>query len=107
MVDPDIKGIVLRYIDALTKKGIQVNKVVLFGSYALKQGHAVSDIDIAVISSDFGKDRFEEGKLLFQTAWRVDPRIEPIPVSLEAYENDTWVPFIYEIREKGIVIKAA
>ena len=107
MVDQEIRNIVMKYVDVLTDKGIHIEKVVLFGSYASKQGHAVSDIDIAVISSDFGKDRFEEGKLLFQAAWRVDPRIEPIPISLEAYENDTWVPLIYEIREKGVEIKAA
>jgi predicted nucleotidyltransferase len=107
MVDQEIKDIITKYVYILTERGIRIEKVVLFGSYASKQGHAVSDIDIAVISSDFGKDRYEEGKLLFQAAWRVDPRIEPIPISLEAYENDTWVPLIYEIREKGIEIKAA
>ncbi len=107
MVDQEIRNIVMKYIDVLTDKGIHIEKVVLFGSYASKQGQEVSDIDIAVISSDFGKDRSEEGKLLFQAAWRVDPRIEPIPISLEAYENDTWIPLIYEIREKGIEIKAA
>ena len=58
-------------------------------------------------SPDFGKDRFEEGKMLLQIAWRVDPRIEPIPISSESYENDTWIPIIYEIRKMGIEFKAA
>ena len=43
------------------------------------RNHAGSDLDIAVVSPDFGKDRFEEGKLLRRIAWRIDPRIEPIP----------------------------
>jgi hypothetical protein len=41
-------------------------------------------------------------------AWRVDPRIEPIPISSKSYENDTWIPLIYEIKENGIeVIKGS
>jgi len=52
-------------------------------------------------------DRFEEGKTLLQIAWRIDPRLQPVPISSEVFEKDTWVPLIYEIREKGIEIKAA
>ncbi|MBC8413333.1 nucleotidyltransferase domain-containing protein [bacterium] len=107
MVDPEIKRIVLQYISVLIKKGIRIDKVILFGSYASGNIHEVSDIDIAIISSDFGKDRYEEGKMLFQAAWRIDPRLEPLPISTHAYKNDTWLPIIYEIREKGIEIKAA
>jgi predicted nucleotidyltransferase len=73
------------------------------GIYTSGKIHASSDIDIAIISPDFGKDRFEEGKLLMQIAWRVDPRIEAVPISSESYEKDTWIPLIYEIRQKGIV----
>ena len=32
----------------------------------------------------------------------IDARIEQVPISLESYENDTWVPLIYEIRTKGL-----
>jgi len=45
--------------------------------------------------------------LLFRIAGKIDPRLEPVPISLKAYENDTWVPLIYEIREKGIELKVA
>ena len=103
MVDPEIRNIVKRFVDALTARGTRVEKAVLYGSYASGNIHASSDIDIAIISPDFGKDRFEEGKLLMQIAWRVDPRIEAVPISSESYEKDTWIPLIYEIRKKGIV----
>jgi hypothetical protein len=63
--------------------------------------HEYSDLDVAVVSSDFGVDRFEEGKMQLQTAWRIDPRLHPVPVSLDAFRNDTWVPLIHEIREHG------
>lgn len=107
MVEREIEKIAAKYAEALIKKGLRIQKMILFGSYACDKARPESDIDIAVVSPDFGKDRFEEGKMLLQAAWRIDPRIEPVPVSSDAYENDTWVPLIYEIREKGIELKAA
>ena len=105
MVDPKVRDIILRFIEALNKKGIHVERALLFGSYASGNARAGSDLDVAIVSPDFGKDRFEEGKMLFQVAWRIDPRIEPIPISSKSFENDTWVPLIYEIRQKGIEVE--
>ena len=107
MVDPEINTIILRFVNVLTTKGIRVEKVILYGSYASGKIHAGSDLDVAIVSPAFGKDRFEEGKMLLQIAWRVDPRISPIPISSESYERDTWIPLIYEIRKKGIELKVA
>jgi predicted nucleotidyltransferase len=105
VVDPKVRDIILRFIEALNKKGIHVERALLFGSYASGNARAGSDLDVAIVSPDFGKDRFEEGKMLFQVAWRIDPRIEPIPISSKSFENDTWVPLIYEIRQKGIEVE--
>ncbi len=107
MVDPEIRNIILRFVRALDKTGIRVEKAVLYGFYASGSFRSGSDLDLAIISPDFGKDRFEEGKKLLQIAWRVDPRMEPVPISSESYENDTWIPLIYEIRQKGIEIQLA
>jgi len=79
-------------------------RVVVYGSYASGKIHGGSDLDLAIISPDFGKDRFEEGKMLHRVAWRIDPRIEPVPISSESFENDTWIPLIHEIRSNGIGI---
>lgn len=105
MVKTEIEQAVLKLVKALTTKGIRIDKIILYGSQ-LPGGkpHTDSDIDLAVVSPDFGKDRFEEGKILLQIAWRIDPRLEPIPLSSESYENDTWVPLVYEIRQKGVVL---
>jgi len=105
MVNPEIRSIILRFVDVLNSKGIRVEKAVLYGSYASGNVHTGSDLDLAIISPDFGKNRFEEGKMLLQIAWRIDPRLEPIPISSESYQNDTWVPLIYEIKEKGIELE--
>jgi predicted nucleotidyltransferase len=105
MVNPEITSIILRFVDVLNSKGIRVEKAVLYGSYASGNVHTGSDLDLAIISPDFGKNRFEEGKMLLQIAWRIDPRLEPIPISSDSYEKDTWVPLIYEIKEKGIELE--
>ena len=93
------------FINALKREGINIDRVILFGSYAKGNVRPDSDIDIAIISKDFGKDRVEEGMTLFRIAGKIDPRLEPIPFSTKMYENDTWIPLIYEIKQKGIELK--
>jgi predicted nucleotidyltransferase len=62
MVDPEVRDIILRFVKALTKNGIRVEKALLYGSYASGNFRSGSDLDLAIISPNFGKDRFEEGK---------------------------------------------
>ena len=106
MVNTEIVAITKKFTDVLIKNGIRVEKVILYGSYASGKAHSDSDIDLAIVSPDFGKDRHEELKKLLQLAWRIDPRIEPIPISSTSF-NNTWLPIIYEIRQRGIELKVA
>ncbi len=107
MAKKTIIKIIRQFASALIEQGITVDKIVLYGSYAKGRQRSGSDIDVAVVSRDFGKDRIEEGMLLFRIAGKIDPRIEPIPISSKSYKNDTWIPLVYEIRTKGIELKAA
>jgi predicted nucleotidyltransferase len=107
MVSPKTRRLIVRFVSALREKNISVEKVILYGSHASGRPHADSDIDLAVISPDFGQDRLKESTMLLRMAWRIDPRLEPIAISSESYEKDTWIPLIYEIRQRGIEIKAA
>ena len=102
MVEREIVEKLRQFCRVLEQQGIRVEKMILYGSRASGRFHEDSDIDVAVVSPDFGKDRFEEGSRLFELAYKIDPRIEPVPVSLKAYEKDTWIPLIYEIRKKGL-----
>lgn len=99
--------IIGNFSKALKKHGVYADYLILYGSYAKGTARPDSDIDVAVVSGSFGKDRVEEGMMLFRIAGTVDSRLEPVPISIKAYENDTWIPLIYEIREKGIKLKAA
>jgi len=97
--------IIKRFVKKLREEGISIDRVILYGSYAAGLGRSDSDIDVAIISKEFGKDRVEEGIKLFRIAGKVDARLEPIPISAEAYEKDTWLPLIYEIKKKGMELK--
>ncbi len=107
MVEKAVVEKIKRFANILIKKGIRIDKVIIYGSYVQGTQRPYSDIDVAIVSRDFGKDRVEEGMELFRIAGEVDPRIEPVPISLKSYKENTWLPLIYEIRTKGIKIKAA
>jgi predicted nucleotidyltransferase len=105
MVSEEVIGIIRKFISLVEARGIRVDKAVLYGSYSTGKHTPDSDLDLAVISADFGHDRFTEGKMLMQMAWRVDPRLHPVPFSSDSFENDTWVPLVHEIRKNGIVVQ--
>jgi len=87
------------------REKMKIDKVILYGSCLTGNIREDSDIDVAVISSQFGKDRMEEGAKLFEIAGEIDPKIEPIPISTKSWREDTWIPLIYEVKSKGMEIK--
>jgi len=107
MVEREIIEKVKEFVKEIKRHRIKVTKVVIYGSSVSGKAHEYSDIDVAIVSPDFGKDRYEEGARLFEIASKIDPLIEPVAISLESYEKDTWIPLIYEIRKNGIDLKAA
>ncbi len=107
MVEKEIIKKVKEFVKELKRQKIKVAKVIIYGSRVSGKAHEYSDIDVAIVSPDFGEDSYKEGSRLFVIAGKIDPRIEPVPISVESYKNDTWVPLIYEIRTKGIELKAA
>jgi predicted nucleotidyltransferase len=89
----------------LLKKNIQVDCIVLFGSQARNTARPDSDIDMAVISSSFGKDRHQEQILLGVISSKVNPALELLPLSLEQYlEIDTISPIVHEIQKDGVCL---
>lgn len=70
-----------RYIEVLIKNKINPNKIILFGSFAKGETHQYSDIDIAVISDQFGRDEIEEMMKLARLTIDVSDRIEAIPLT--------------------------
>jgi predicted nucleotidyltransferase len=100
-----IKSIVKNFIKAIKMRGIRVEVTILYGSYAEGTAGEDSDVDIAVVSPDFGKDKFEEAILLKKISEEVFLGISPEPYSLEEYQRASENDFLYqEIIKKGKII---
>ena len=100
----EVKKRIEDFITSIKDDGIKVNKVVLFGSYAKGEAREDSDIDLCVVSDDFGKDRISEMQYLFKKATKIDPRIEAIPFSSNRFSYDDNSPMIYLVKKEGIIM---
>ncbi|OGQ04465.1 MAG: hypothetical protein A2W61_03595 [Deltaproteobacteria bacterium RIFCSPLOWO2_01_44_7] len=75
----DLKDIVNRFVVELGKKGIQPERILLYGSHASGIADEWSDIDLVVISKDFEKiPSLERLTLLSRAAWPVQASIEAL-----------------------------
>ncbi|MHB1044272.1 MAG: nucleotidyltransferase domain-containing protein [Eubacteriales bacterium] len=102
MAKKHVEVIVKEYIKAIRARNIRVEKAILFGSYAKGKATKDSDIDIAVISPDFGKDYIEEAVMLKEISEGIDLDISPRPYSLEEYRTSGRGQFLHdEILGKG------
>lgn len=105
MAQREVIDKVKAYIKLLRKNNISVYKAYLFGSYAVNKADEHSDIDVAIISPDFGKNYLKEMRLLMKLTRDIDAMITPDPYSLEAYNKAAQGDFLWqEIIQKGIVI---
>jgi predicted nucleotidyltransferase len=99
----EIEKIIAGYIRNLNSSGVEVTRIILYGSYARGKPKEYSDIDIAVVSPAFNKmDIFERQEILSKAHHRFGEPIEAIgftPDQLRGKEG-----FIREIIENGITL---
>ena len=93
--------IVKLYLDKLAVSGIPVEQAYLFGSRAKGTAHKWSDLDLCVISSSFGQDRFEERLKLMNLREDASEMIEPHPNTTEDFQN-RFDPLATQIKLTGI-----
>lgn len=68
----------LRLYKDLISDHFDIDKIVLFGSYAKGKQKEDSDIDVAVIVNSVNSDFFTYAPLLWKISRQVDNRIEPV-----------------------------
>jgi uncharacterized protein len=101
----EIKHGCLMLRELLREELVTVDGIILFGSHAKGTATPESDIDLCVVSRDFGKDRFRESILSNRLAYKCMPFCEVIPIGLKDYlEVQTLSPILYEIKKTGIFI---
>ena len=83
-------------------ENISISKAILFGSYTKGTNHEFSDIDLAVVSSDFKGIRLYDNIKLIDAALRSSIDIETHPYHPEDFTEDNL--FVKEILEHGIRI---
>jgi len=102
--ESEIINEIRRLVQSL-KKNIKLDSVILFGSYAKGTAVEDSDVDIAVISPEFGQNPLKDKQLIYRTI--IKENIEPF------FEIHTFTPgelkasnsyFISEIRSTGKMI---
>ena len=97
------QALIKRFKEDLIKKGIPVDQMILFGSYAKGQPKPWSDLDVCVVSKSFGKDSYDEMVRLMIIASDIEPRLEPHPYHPNDLK-DKYDPLAHEIRTHGQVI---
>jgi predicted nucleotidyltransferase len=89
------------FVNDCELNGLTFHKVLLFGSFAKNMGHEWSDIDLLLVSDQFGDNIFENLRLYSKVNIKY-PIIEthPYPTSYYKEGND----FINEIIKQSIEI---
>ncbi|MBI5730903.1 MAG: nucleotidyltransferase domain-containing protein [Ignavibacteriales bacterium] len=91
-----------QFVFELKRIGINVEKVILFGSYAKGTYNEWSDIDLAVVSNDFKGIRLIDKENMISAISAVDYDISPLPYRPEDFTEDDL--FVKEIIQTGIRI---
>ena len=83
------------------KCAFDFQKIILFGSYAKGCPREDSDIDIAIVFSDYN-NRMERQAELMKLTRKIDTRIEPHP--FRENEFNLTNPFVNEIMNNGVEV---
>jgi len=100
----EIKRLVREYVNAL-EPTINVERIILYGSYANGRPHQWSDVDLAIISRDFAqKSWWQRQGILGNALKNNDAMIEALGYSIAEYNNAIPQTFLGEIKRTGKVI---
>ncbi len=94
-----LNKVINSFLEEIQKK-YRIDDAYLYGSFAKGTAGKWSDIDIAIVSSDFSDDLFEDRLILMRLASTIDDRIEPKPFNKELFNADD--PLVDEIQKHGI-----
>jgi len=101
-----VVDIVDRFRQMLEVGGIKVQRVILYGSYAVGANVAGSDIDLVVISSDFAtKSYWERIDILADAIYEIFAPVEAVAMTPEEWERGDF--FIVDFARNGEVLFAA
>ncbi len=98
-IPASVEQSVQRFLDAVSRR-YRLKAAYLYGSQAKGRTTRWSDIDVAIVSSYFSDDLFEERIALMRLSVRIDDRIEPRPFNAETFNGND--PIASDIEKNGI-----
>ena len=105
MGEKQIEIIVQDYVRTLRNHKITVERAILYGSQASNTADQDSDIDVVIVSENFGHDYIKEAVELKLLALEINPDISPRPYSTKDYSNSKPGSFLFdEVIQKGRVV---
>lgn len=107
-MDKKVTEEIERFMESLEKMGVKVNRIIIFGSYAIGRAREHSDIDLVVISDAFKGvnllKRLELIGIALAKARVIEP-VEALGYTEEEYESRGKGSFIGdEVKTKGIEV---
>ncbi|MEW5758134.1 MAG: nucleotidyltransferase domain-containing protein [Candidatus Omnitrophota bacterium] len=100
-----INQIVNKLKTSLQARGISVDKLILFGSYAQGKQKPYSDIDIAVVSSSFnGKNLLKRQEILGEAIFPLKEPIEALGYTPKEIRRPNALSFLSEIISTGRIV---
>ncbi|MBI2343408.1 MAG: nucleotidyltransferase domain-containing protein [Deltaproteobacteria bacterium] len=99
----EIRKVAAELRAVLKKAGIQRPRLILFGSYAKGRPRPWSDIDLCVVSKQFGRDDFAEMARLSILAKRVSYLLEVHPLHPQDLQRGLH-PLADEIKRTGVTL---
>ena len=104
-IPSEIIETVNKYIEII-KKDVNIEKVILFGSYAKGNYNKDSDIDLALILSEYDEnDIINMGTFLLDKSLVLKEDLQPLPFSINEYKNP--IGIMEEILNTGIELNVA
>jgi predicted nucleotidyltransferase len=98
--------IIDRFNQGIKARGINPQKLILYGSYASDTNWEGSDIDIVVISDDFiGKDYWERIDILTDVIYEIFAPIEAVAMTQKEWDRGD--SFVTDFARNGEVLFAA
>jgi len=106
-MDKAVHRVIEDYRKILERTGVRVKRIILYGSCALGLSGEDSDIDLVVISDDFGKmDLWERLTLLGQAAAILKKPIEALGYTEGEFISEGEGSFIGdEVKSKGVEVR--
>ena len=87
------------FLEILQRSDVRLEEAYLYGSHAVGRARPDSDIDVALVSDDFG-DWLEDRRRIVDALLSSDVRIEAVRFRPEEFRDEN--PLVWEIKTKGI-----